>query len=77
MNLEKECVEMKGKGLWWFLLVIGIIPFAFPFIIFVYEMINSSSWTLVDWLVLYSFIYYPTYIIGLILITFSVIKLIK
>ena len=68
---------MKNKRLWCFLLVIGIIPFVAPFGGFVYEMINSSSWTLDDWLVLYSFIYWPTYIIGLILIVISVIKLSK
>ena len=68
---------MKNKKLWWGLLIIGIIPFAAPFIGFAYEMINSSSWTLVDWLILYSFIYWPTYIIGFILIAISVSKLIK
>ena len=68
---------MKNKRLWWLLLVVGIIPFAAPLIAFMYEMINSSSWTLVDWLILYSFIYWPTYIIGFILIAISVYKLIK
>ena len=68
---------MKNKRLWWILLTIGMIPFAAPFIGFAYEMINASSWTLVDWLVLYSFVYWPTYIIGVILIVISVIKLMK
>ena len=68
---------MKNKSLWGFLLTIGIIPFAAPFIGFAYEMINSSSWMLGDWLVLYSFVYWPTYIIGLILIAISIYKLIK
>ena len=68
---------MKNKRLWWFLLAIGIIPFVAPFIGFAYEITNSSSWTLVDWLVLYSFVYWPTYIIGFILIAISVNKLIK
>jgi magnesium-transporting ATPase (P-type) len=66
---------MKNKKLWWVLLVLGIIPFAVPFMGFAYEMINSSSWTLVDWLVLYSFVYWPTYVVGLILIIISVCKL--
>ena len=65
---------MKKKKLWWFLLMIGSIPFVAPFIGFAYEMINSSSWTLVDWLVLYSFVYWPTYVVGLILIFISVCK---
>ena len=68
---------MKNKRLWWFLLAIGIIPFVAPFIGFEYEITNSSSWTLVDWLVLYSFVYWPTYIIDFILIAISVNKLIK
>jgi len=68
---------MKNKVLWKILLVVGIIPFIFPFINFAYEMIISSSWTLVDWLILYSFVYWPTYVIGLILILISIYKLIK
>jgi len=68
---------MKKKKLWWFLLAIGMIPFAAPFIGFAYEMIISSSWTLVDWLVLYSFVYWPTYLVGFVLIAFSVYKLVK
>lgn len=68
---------MKNKVLWKILLVVGIIPFVFPFIHFAYEMLISSSWTLVDWLVLYSFLYWPTYVIGLILISVSIYKLIK
>ena len=66
---------MKRKGLWCFLLVLGIVPFAAPFLGFVYEMTVSSSWVLVDWLLFYSFVYWPTYVIGIILILFSVYKL--
>jgi len=68
---------MKSKVLWWVLLVIGILPFAAPFIGFGYEMINASSWTLGDWLILYSFVYWPTYVIGFLLILLSVCKLKK
>ena len=68
---------MKNKKLWWFLLTVGLIPFAAPFIGFAYEMINSSSWSLMDWLVLYSFVYWPTYLVGLALIAISVSKLMK
>ena len=68
---------MKNKRLWWLLLVVGLIPFAAPFIGFAYEILNSSSWSLVDWLVLYSFAYWPTYIVGLALIAISVYKLMK
>ena len=68
---------MKNKKLWWGLLIIGIIPFAAPFIGFAYEMINFSSWTLADWLILYSFVYWPTYLIGLALIAISTWNLMK
>ena len=68
---------MKKKTIWWILLVAGMIPFVFPFLNFGYEMMISSSWTLVDWLVMYSFVYWPTYVIGLILIILSVWKLRK
>ena len=68
---------MKNKRLWWFLLVVGLIPFAAPFLGFAYEMLNSSSWPLMDWLVLYSFVYWPTYLVGFVLIAISVYKLMK
>ena len=68
---------MKNKKLWWILLIIGIIPFIAPLIGFAYEMINSSSWTFMDWMVLYSVVYWPTYIVGLILMIVSVCKLRK
>ena len=69
---------MKKQKLWWVILLIGMIPFAAPFIGFAYEVINSSPWMMVDWLILYSFIYWPTYAAGLILIIISfVLKLRK
>ena len=68
---------MKNKRFWWFLLAVGLHPFAAPFIGFAYEMLNSSSWSLVDWLVLYSFAYWQTYLVGFVLIATSVYKLRK
>ena len=68
---------MKNKKLWWCLLVIGIMPFIMPFITFIYEMMISSSWTLADWLILYSFVYWPTYVIGFIIIIISVFQIRK
>lgn len=68
---------MKNKVTWWVLLVIGVIPFSFPFLNFAYEMLISSTWKLGEWLLLWSFIYWPTYIAGLILIIVSVCKLRK
>ena len=68
---------MKNKMIWQLLLIIGIIPFIAPFISFVYEILIFSSWTLIDWLVMYSFIYWPTYVVGIILIIVSISKLHK
>ena len=67
---------MKQKFIWKVLLVLGIFPFVLPFVLGVYRMI-IESWTMIDWLVLYSFIYWPTYIIGLVLIIVSLKKLLK
>lgn len=57
------------------ILAMGICPFILPFILGVYRM-SIESWTMLDWLVIYSFIYWPTYIIGLALILFAVSKLV-
>ena len=61
---------------WKVLLLIGIFPFVLPFVLSVYR-ISIESWTMVDWLVMYSFIYWPTYIIGLVLIIVSLKKLLE
>lgn len=55
------------------LLILGIFPFVLPFIVGIYK-ISIESWQLFDWLIMYSFLYYPTYIIGFVLILVSVIK---
>ena len=63
------------KELWWTLLVLGIVQLLIPFFGFGYEMLNASNWTLLDYLVLYSFLYWPTYLVGLVLIVLAVCKL--
>ena len=68
---------MKNRLLWRILLILGMIPFVIPFLTFAYEMINASSWVLVDWLIMYSFVFWPTYVVGFILIIVSVYKLKK
>jgi hypothetical protein len=64
-----------NKKIWWALLLLGIVPFLIPFFGFGYEMLNASDWTLLDYFVLYSFLYWPTYLVGLVLIVISVFKL--
>lgn len=67
---------MKQEFIWKVLLVLGIFPFVLPFVLGVYRM-SIESWTMIDWLVLYSFIYWPTYIVGIVLIIVSLKKLLK
>ena len=63
---------MKKSILWNILLIIGIVPFLLPFILGFCRM-SIESWTMFDWLVLYSFIYWPTYIAGAVAIAVAVI----
>ena len=67
---------MKNKLIWKILLFIGVIPLIIPFVLGFYRM-SIESWTLPDWLIMYSFVYWPTYLIGLVLIVISVYKIIK
>jgi len=81
---------MKRKIIWIILLIIGIIPFAIPLTAGIYDSINGFSGicflscdksygfeALRDSIILYSYICWPTYIIGIILIIISIIKLKK
>ena len=65
---------MKHRGFWRALLALGIVPFVLPILIGLYRM-QIESWTLPDWLVMYSFLYWPSYLAGLILILISAWKL--
>lgn len=67
---------MRKKAIWKLLLIVGVIPFVIPFVLGIYRM-SIESWKLSDWLVLYSFVYWPTYLVGLVLIVVSIFKLIK
>lgn len=46
---------------------VGVIPLVMPFLLGIYRL-SIESWTWGSWLVLYSFVYWPTYIVGLLLI---------
>ncbi len=63
---------MKKSLIWNLLLILGITPFVIPFVLGFYRM-SIESWTMIDWLVMYSFIYWPTYIAGAIFIAVSII----
>ena len=53
------------------ILIIGIVPFILPFAFGIYK-ISIESWTMFDWLVMYSYIFWPTYLVGAIVIAISV-----
>ena len=65
---------MKKTFVWKVLLAFGVCPFALPLILGIYNM-SINLWSLADWLILYSYLYWPTYVIGIVLIAFSVYKL--
>ena len=60
------------KNLWKILISIGIIPMILPFVLGVYH-IWIESWTMGDWLILYSYIYWPSYVLGILLIVAGVV----
>lgn len=68
---------MRRKLIWKFLFFMGLCPFIAPFFYYVLQLLvhNHYSWTLLDMLVLWSFVYWPTYLIGLIWIVLSAGKL--
>jgi len=45
----------------------GIGIFILPFVLGLYHM-WIENWNLLDWLILYSFVYWPTYVFGAVLI---------
>ena len=80
---------MKNKRIIWIiLLTIGVLAFVIPLITGIYDAINGFSGmcfiacekyygfdALIDSIYLYSYILWPTYIIGVVLIVLSIIKL--
>ena len=61
---------------WKILLAFGIFSFVLPLILGIYNM-SIKLWSFIDWLILYSYLYWPTYILGTVLIAISVYKLKK
>jgi len=55
------------KYLWKIFIGIGVILLILPFASGIYRM-SIEQWKLWDWLVMYSFIYWPTYVVGVVLI---------
>jgi len=64
---------MKKKILPIILLIVGMFPLILPFLWGLYEIAIGSHWPLFDWLILYSYVYWPTYLIGIAFIITSVV----
>ena len=60
------------KHLWKILIIVGVIPMVLPFILGVYHTM-IEFWKLGDWLILYSYIYWPTYVLGILLIVAGIV----
>ena len=68
---------MKKRLFWKILFLIGLCPFLAPFIYFIAMNIvhNHYDWTLTDMLFIWSYLYWPTYIVGFVLSSVSINKL--
>jgi len=64
---------MKKRIIGIVLLIIGIVPFILPFAGGLYTISVQSDLTMGDWLIMYSFLYWPSYIAGLVLIAAALI----
>ena len=59
-----------------YIILTGVLPFIIPILAGIYKT-TFESWDMLSWLVLYSYIFWPSYLIGLLLIIFGIIKLIR
>ena len=70
---------MKKGLIWKILMVIGLCPLITPFFYYFLQQLvhNDYPWTLIEMLILWSFLYWPTYLIGLVILGISLYKLKK
>ena len=78
-NKETSSKTKNTKVLWIVLLVVGIIPFAAPILMAVIDLFMqlSTSNNPVEFLTYWSYVFWPTYIVGALLIALSTVKLKK
>jgi len=67
---------MKKHLVWIAVLLLGLVPFIFPFLSGLYQM-SMESLSMFDWVVMYSFIHWPTYLIGMIIIPIALYQLLR
>ena len=63
---------MKKKQIWKILMMISLLPFLVPIFL---AHTRMSSWTYLDWLLIWSYLYWPTYLLGFGLFVVSICKL--
>lgn len=78
-EVSGEVKQKNKKALWIVLLVVGIIPFAAPILMAVIDLFMnvSTSNNSVEFLTYWSYVFWPTYIVGALLIALSSVKLKK
>lgn len=63
---------MKKKQMWKILMMISLLPFLVPIFL---AHTRMSSWTYLDWFLIWSYLYWPTYLLGFGLFVVSIYKL--
>ena len=61
------------KKIWNYLFFAGFLPFIVPVCMALYSM-SVETWNFLDWILLYSVIYWPTYVIGILVIVIAAKK---
>jgi len=56
------------------LFIIGLIPFIIPILLSIYTISVQNNFNFFEYIFLYSFVYWPTYILGILLIIISIKK---
>ena len=57
-----------------YIILTGALPFMIPILAGIYK-VTIESWNIFNWLILYSYLFWPSYVIGLILIIIGIVKL--
>ena len=70
---------MKKNIIYKLLFVLGLCPFLAPFIYYVILLFahSNNTLTILDLLIMWSFVYWPLYLIGIVLLIISIYKLKK
>ena len=61
------------KKIWNYLFYAGFLPIIVPVCMALYSM-SVETWNFLDWIRLYSIIYWPTYVIGILVIVIAAKK---